>query len=312
MILLMPKQLLIVTLICLAFIACKPLHAREHTSRYSQSSSSTISPSDNQVTIRESGDYRYITSNGLPDHVTGTFPNRQNPNSISAQDHNYRVTINPKLAGKTTDAHLFGIALNGILFEPGTAECWGQTRGGSRGATRGRRPSSTNSSGPGTSPGGCQWREEALVGGRAKLGLDANNAHVQPTGNYHYHAIPHGLVETQGDYRMDDDDFLLVGYAADGFEMYISQSNQYRSSYRLKSGSRPSDNAPGGRYDGSYTADFEYDRDHGQLDQCNGAIIDGEYRYILTETFPYIPRCWKGTPDSSFIRRHQRGGTRSR
>ena len=31
------------------------------------------------------GDYRIISSDGLPDHETGAFPNRGNPNRISAQ-----------------------------------------------------------------------------------------------------------------------------------------------------------------------------------------------------------------------------------
>ena len=36
--------------------------------------------------------YRYVTSNGIPEHETGQFPNSGNPNAISAQDHSYRAT----------------------------------------------------------------------------------------------------------------------------------------------------------------------------------------------------------------------------
>ena len=35
--------------------------------------------------------------------------------------------------------------------------------------------------------------------------------------------------------------------------------------------------------------------------------VDGElldtYAYYLTDTFPYIPRCWKAAPDPSFTAR---------
>ena len=39
------------------------------------------------------------------------------------------------------------------------------------------------------------------------------------------------------------------------------------------------------------------------LDSCNGTAMNGEYIYVLTETFPYVPRCLNGRPDSSFSRR---------
>ena len=41
---------------------------------------------DNHVQITVEGDRRCITSNGLPDHDTGNFPNRGNPHRIAEQD----------------------------------------------------------------------------------------------------------------------------------------------------------------------------------------------------------------------------------
>ena len=47
----------------------------------------------------------------------------------------------------------------------------------------------------------------------------------------------------------------------------------------------------------------------GDLDACNGRtgptpeFPGGTYHYVLTETFPFIPRLWHGTPDPSFLRR---------
>jgi YHYH protein len=34
----------------------------------------------------------------------------------------------------------------------------------------------------------------------------------------------------------------------------------------------------------------------GDLDNCNGITVDGEYAYIITHEFPLIPRCLKGEP----------------
>ena len=128
-----------------------------------------------------------------------------------------------------------------------------------------------------------------------------NNAHVQPTGAYHYHGTPESVVDNQS----ETDDLVLVGYAADGHPMYVSQSNAYASSYRLKSGTRPS--GPGGSYDGTFTQDFEYVDGLGDLDDCNGIHLDataeypdGTYAYLITDAFPYISRCLHGEPDESF------------
>ena len=63
-----------------------------------------------------------------------------------------------------------------------------------------------------------EWNYEAKSGA-INLGLDANNAHVQPTGAYHYHGLPTGLMQLRGG---DGKKMLLVGYAADGFPIYTS------------------------------------------------------------------------------------------
>src|SRR5437763_1674232 len=142
----------------------------------------------NRVFITVSGGERVITANGLPDHAPGQFPNRGNPNTISAQDYNFRVPAHPEVAARSRDARgaWFGVALNGVPFEPGTAEFWNGQR---------------------------EWNYEAKSG-FINLGLDQNNAHVQPTGAYHYHGLPAGLMSRLGG---DANKMLLVGYAADGF-----------------------------------------------------------------------------------------------
>ncbi len=229
------------------------------------------STEQSRVSITKDQDYRYINSNGIPNHKTGTFPNHGNPNSISVQNHKYRVPLRPKNTNKPTAKRgIIGIALNGIPFEPGTAEFWNNDR----------------SSG---------WNYEALSG-KINLGLDNNNAHVHPTGNYHYHGIPEALIGKS---------LTHVGSAADGFPIWAGRNHNYKSGYRLKYGSRNS--GPMGKYDGTFTTDYEYSAASGNLDICNGTFLDGKYVYILTKEFPHIPRCLFGSADSSFDRQQGQG-----
>ncbi|MFO0946298.1 MAG: YHYH protein [Planctomycetota bacterium] len=260
----------------------------------------------NQVTIEERDGYRYIVANGIPDHAHGDFPNRGNPNSILAQRFAFRVPLEPEWRDEPVPLghHPFGVALNGVPFDPGTAEFWnGDRRSG--------------------------WNYEALSG-RINLGLDHNHAHVQPSGAYHYHGTPQGLIQAllqrsrQPSTRNSrgKTPMVLLGYAADGYPIYnavghAEPENQrsrrkfLRSSYRLKRGTRPS--GPRGKYDGTFTEDYEFATGLGDLDECNGYYgvtpesTGATYYYCITESFPHIPRFYHGVPDESFLRRHGRG-----
>ncbi len=82
---------------------------------------------DNKVSISTGGGVRLIRSNGIPGHPVGQFPNRGNPNSISEQSHAFRVPMNPVPANRPAPMRRgmnFGVALNGVPFDPGTAEFW--------------------------------------------------------------------------------------------------------------------------------------------------------------------------------------------
>ena len=63
--------------------------------------------------------------------------------------------------------------------------------------------------------------------------------------------------------------------------------------------------------------DYEYSAGLGQLDECNGRrgvtpeFPNGSYHYVLTDSFPFIPRCFRGTPDTSFVRGPPGGGNPS-
>lgn len=221
--------------------------------------------------ITTNGQYRYIISNGLPDHETGQFPGKGNPNAISEQDHSYKVLLNPVRNSLPSTAHIPGVSLNGLPLEPGTGETYDND---------------------------ILWPVEAVVAGVGELGMDWSNAHVQRNGTYHYHAVPNGLLENAT--KDQGRDLIQLAWASDGFPIYYSLSNKYNPSWQLKTGIRPG--GPGGIYDGSYTPDFEYVPGSGDLDQCNGIVIDGQYGYLITNSFPYIQRCVFGTPDATFDR----------
>lgn len=254
----------------------------------------------NEVRVEVAEGFRRIFSNGWPDHAPGAFPRRGNPNTISAQHYEFRVPMVPERAAelRRADGFWWGVAVNGVPFEPGTAETW-----------KNERPSA--------------WRYEAGTG-FMDLGLDEHHAHVQPTGAYHYHGRPVGLLEGLGG---DGSEMRLVGWAADGFPLYSAMAaeapptadgkpaklRRMTSSYRLKPGRRPAAPAgPGGKYDGRFTEDWEYVRDSGDLDECNGRtgwtpeFPQGTYYYCVTEEFPFLPRFWRGKPDASFSKRGPR------
>jgi hypothetical protein len=231
---------------------------------------------------------RTIVANGIPDHETGRFPNRGNPNRITEQPYVFTMPEKPEMLERpiaTQPRMAFGVALNGVVFDPATAELWNGDR---------------------------RWRYEALTGGM-DLGIDSSNAHVQPNGAYHYHGIPEGLLKKLAEHR---ESMILIGYAADGFPIYgpygyadpkdpKSDVVKLKPSWRVKEGNRPADGPPG-EYDGAFTQDWEYVEGLGDLDECNGRFgvtpqyPEGTYYYVLTESFPFIPRMWRGEPDASF------------
>ncbi len=239
------------------------------------------------------GETRLIATNTISEHDTGRFPNAGNPHSIRAQSNRYVLPLEPKLALEATWFTLgeIGVGVNGVVFDPTAAEWYqGNRRSG--------------------------WQYEALSGA-VSLGLDEHFAHVQPNGKYHYHGLPTGLlagleVSPQGASP-------IIGWAFDGFPIYALNAEasdgsvvEMQSSYRLKSGKRPDGrNDPGGHYDGTFTADYEYVEGLGDLNACNAAFVttedfpDGTWAYFLTEAFPVVPRCLIGEVPTELSPRRQ-------
>ncbi|WP_166416219.1 YHYH protein [Cochlodiniinecator piscidefendens] len=296
----MDKQLLkgvsLAVLIAIGFVAESTAQGRpkmrEHTTTAAQElmlNAAQYTMSNAQVSIEQSGTTRRLSGNGLPTHAVGAFPNAGNPHEIQMQDVNLQMPVDPETR-RMDDlglGDLFGVAVNGVVFDPGAAEFWqGNPNLG--------------------------WQYEAL-GGAVTLGLDTNYAHVQPDGTYHYHGLPVGLMQELGWSATEQSP--LIGWAADGFPIYALTAEvdgavvMMESAYQLRSGDRPGGQAPTGAYDGAFVQDYLYVAGSGTLDECNGAVVrtadypDGTYAYFLTVDYPIIPRCLMGNVDPSFIKR---------
>lgn len=275
--------------------------AREHTATESEEldlvEANRRPPAKSKINVDEDDETVQIEANGIPEHEVGRFPNRGNPHEITEQGYDIVLPANPEPAPAITYLHTgpgqpaprpiqFGITLDGVIIQPDTAEFW-----------MGDREKN--------------WNYEAL-GGAVALGLDTNYAHVQPTGMYHYHGIPTGLMRRLGFTKGKHSP--LVGWAADGFPIYAlygysdptvaaGEAVELKSSYALKAGDRPGNpEGPGGDYDGTFVQDYEYVPGSGDLDECNGRFCvtpefpDGTYAYFMTNDWPVIPRAFKGTP----------------
>lgn len=246
---------------------------------------------------------RTIYANNLPNHAYGTWPSG---NPVSSQDLTYQMCAFPQKASSPISIYdsgdfmgcspyiEFGLALNGVRMAPFGARWFVN---------------------PNNQQENRDWNVEALV----MFSMDFNNSHSNPAGQYHYHGIPTNYF---GDSLGIDGatHSPLVGFAADGFPIYYkylySDPNDpsggvsaFDSGHSLKPGNRPGNGitAPNGPYDGLYVEDYEFLDSDWALDECNGRFgvtpeyPNGTYYYVMTDSWPYIPRCFYGTVvDNSF------------
>lgn len=236
--------------------------------------------------------WRVLSSNLVPDHDFGPFPNPGNPFSVRARRRSFIVPSDPVAASDPMPIGFseFGVMLNGIPLDPAGPHWRGDRRSG--------------------------WQFEVMSpNARPHLGLDDSNAHVHPDGVYHYHGPPSGLLRSLGVADAPPKSMVLLGFAADGFPIYwrwghlvaddpASPLVELHSGYVLRSGTR--DGGPGGRHDGTFVEDYVYDGARGRLDPLNGRIgvtpdwPAGIFHYIITAAFPWIPRFFRGQPHPSF------------
>ena len=241
-----------------------------------------------------SSSLRTLSGNGIPDHavIDGNFAT-----PISAQVLNVNMPLAPALtSGQTSATGHIGYAMNGVKFDPATA-----------GTCKSSATGTGNGSGCVMAAGQDPWKIEA-IGGAFVFGVDANNAHVQPNGQYHYHGLPEGILTKLNKGKA----MTLIGFAKDGFPIYARYgyniANDSTSGVRLMLPSYAKKSTPdAGRPStsifpmGTFTQDFEYRANAGDLDDCNGRygvtpeFPKGIYHYYITESFPYVQRCVKGT-----------------
>ena len=112
----------------------------------------------------------------------------------------------------------------------------------------------------------------------------------------------------------------VIGFAADGFPIYgpcFNDNGNIRevlSGYVLKNSAGIRQAVVGyttpvanvgsiasNSYDGQFRGDYEYSAAVGDLDACNGMLVDGQYGYYLTNSYPWVIGCYKGSVDASFI-----------
>ncbi|EAY23888.1 YHYH protein [Microscilla marina] len=258
--------------------------------------------SSNAVCIDTLGSVRYCVSNNYPDHTDNY---KQPQFTVTAGNYLYAFCAYPDTAAAftplyettetkkgCTSTYTFGVSINGVKYDPNSAETFQN---------------------PNTGENNIEWHVEATSSSNSigkNMGTD-NGGHLNPFGEYHYHAIPTNYFTTNLGISGTSHS-PIVGYAADGFPIYYKYVYQnatdttsaiigLSSGYSLKSGTRPGDgvSAPDGNYDGNYYEDYKFSS--GDLDECNGRygitpdFPQGTYYYVLTDNYPYIPRCFKGT-----------------
>jgi YHYH protein len=238
------------------------------------------------VTITVTGDTCSIQSNAVPNHdfnAKGRFRDQ-----LRQQSQRYSVTARPQVQARATPLSLQfdnGVFLNGVKLDLLAAGCFG-VGDGKIGCNDMRTP--------------YRYDPMAPV---SSFGTDEHNAHTQPDGTYHYHGNPLALFEQTRPTQPSP----VVGFAADGFPIFGSyirvggNLRKARSSYQLKPGRR--NGGPGGAHDGTFVDDWQYVQGSGDLDECNGMSQDGNYGYVITETYPHVMACFKGTPHESFRKR---------
>ena len=243
------------------------------------------------LVISLDGDKCIFKTNAIPNHDFNDG-GRAFPNDVSAQNDTFEITSKPSHANVLTGLSLQtdnAILLNGVKVDLLAAGCYGVGNGKI----------------------GCNdinqaWRYDPMSPA-AGFNVDSHNAHSQPDGTYHYHGTPNAFYHAENNGSASP----VVGFAADGYPIfgpYFDSSGdgsgnirKALSSYRVMDGARPtSAGSPGGNYDGTYRDDNEYIQGFGDLDECNGMTVDGVYGYYITDTFPYVLNCFKGSPDPSF------------
>lgn len=258
------------------------------------------------------GDTRRVYTNSFPDHDYCYNSVNQMP---SQTYHDFGIDLNPVLADEVTSilhdngrpARYFGVAKNGVIFAPAPAApfIFEDQNTGQFNWDWVLEPTNNQGAGPNV------------------VGLDCASAHTGGQG-YHYHGNMFSYVENEiagiSTTNEAPETPLHIGWAADGFPIFYrfgpdpdGNIKELLPSFQLKAGLRPGDDItePCGAYTGKYTRDYEYICGKGDLNECNGiessvtiltenGMQTFEYFYVISSTFPQIPRCLMGAVSEDF------------
>ncbi|RME99789.1 MAG: YHYH protein [Bacteroidetes bacterium] len=256
-------------------------------------------------------DQRHIYTNNFPNHAYC-----YNPNQLPEQTYyHFRVEREPIVTNDLTPVvrpngrprGYFGVSTNGVIFAPAPAQPFIFEN-------------------PNTGQFNWDWVFEPTNNqgdGRDLVALDCASAHTGPQG-YHYHGNMFEYVEQLvpgiSTTTTVPEKPLHIGWAADGHPILYrfgpdadGNLKELQPSYQLQSGLRPGDGitAPCDPYTGKYTRDYAYLCGKGDLDECNGIMSSvtvttaegpqtSEYYYVITSSFPQIPRCLVGNVSTDF------------
>jgi hypothetical protein len=262
------------------------------------------------IAITDEGATCAIQSNVIPNHdfndVTASFAN-----AVVEQSAYYLIPASPS-ATTTHSALELGVTevimLNGVALDLLAAACYDV----------GNEQLGREKIGCGPDQNANPWRYDPMSPFNS-FGTDVHNAHTQPGGLYHYHGNPMALFVQ--DCNSVESASPVIGFAADGFPVFGScvldaVSGTHRaasSSYALKDSGGARQAASGyttpvggvggivsNNYDGQFRGDWEYQQGAGDLDECNGMTVDGQYGYYVTDTFPWVINCFQGTANYTF------------
>lgn len=256
------------------------------------------------ISISANGNTCTITTNQIPNHDAGE--GSKFATDIAENSASFEITRSPKVASSSSQLGMgaSAILLNGIKWESYPAACFDV----------GNEPIGRENIGCSHDNLDHPWRYNIGAVTLNNFGFDVHRAHVQPGGLYHYHSTPTALYDSQCEGNAVSP---VVGFAADGYPVYGScfkdTSGAIRkasSSYQVKSGKREKigsyttpykvGNVHSDNYDGQFIGDHEFVTGLGDLDECNGMTVNGQYGYYITESYPYVLACHSGTPSRKF------------
>jgi hypothetical protein len=263
-----------------------------------------------EVEISSSASNCTIQSNAIPNHDFNDASARF-ATDVSVQNKSFDIPKSPSMSSTNTPIDLSTtnvVFLNGAIADVIAAACYGV----------GNEPLGQEKIGCNETQLNNPWRYDPMSPLNT-FGTDEHNAHVQPDGTYHYHGNPVAMFDQDCD--ISGNPSPVIGFAADGFPVYGScftdpVTNSVRkaqTSFELKNNGGPRQNVNGyatpvsgqgtvasANYDGQFIGDYNYVEGAGDLDECNGMTVDGQYGYYITNSYPWIMSCFKGEVQGSF------------